>query len=55
VPAVDAGRLRQSLHLLVGFLFGCVAAAVAVAMLRDWAWSLPVALSGVAIALSAAK
>jgi len=55
VSAVDAGRLRQSLHLLVGFFFGCVVAAVAVAMLRDWAWSLPVVLSGVAIALSAAK
>jgi len=29
-----------------------VVAAVAVAMLRDWAWSLPVVLAGAAIALS---
>jgi len=55
LPPADAGRLRQSLHLLVGFLFGCVVATPAVALLRDWAWLLPAALSGAAIALSAAK
>jgi hypothetical protein len=50
-------RMREwgSLHLLVGFLLGCAVAAVAVSTLRDWAWSLPVVLSGAAIALSAAK
>jgi len=52
LPSADAGRLKQSLHLLIGFLLGCVVAAVAVAMLRDWAWSLPVVLAGAAIALS---
>jgi uncharacterized membrane protein YoaK (UPF0700 family) len=52
LPSADAGRLKQSLHLLIGFLLGCVVAAVAVAMLRDWAWSLPVMLAGAAIALS---
>ena len=47
---VDAGRLKRSLHLLVGFLLGCVMAAYAVTMLEDWAWALPVALSGAALA-----
>lgn len=52
---VDASRLKRSLHLLFGFLLGCVAAASAVSVLGDWAWSLPVVLSGVAIAVCAAK
>jgi uncharacterized membrane protein YoaK (UPF0700 family) len=47
---VDASRLRRSLHLLIGFLFGCVAAAFAVRALEDWSWSLPVLLAGVALA-----
>jgi uncharacterized membrane protein YoaK (UPF0700 family) len=46
---VDAGRLKRSLHLLIGFLFGCVAAAFAVHELEDWSWSLPVVLAGVAL------
>jgi uncharacterized membrane protein YoaK (UPF0700 family) len=54
-PSVDASRLKRSLHLLAGFLSGCVIAAVAVSTLRDWAWTLPVALSVAAIALSTAK
>jgi uncharacterized membrane protein YoaK (UPF0700 family) len=47
---VDAGRLKRSLHLLIGFLFGCVAAAFAVRQLEDWSWSFPVVLAGVALA-----
>ena len=47
---VDAGRLKRSLHLLVGFLLGCVVAAYAVSILEDWTWALPVALSGAALA-----
>jgi hypothetical protein len=46
---VDAGRLKRSLHLLVGFLLGCVVATYAVSVLEDWAWALPVALSGLAL------
>jgi uncharacterized membrane protein YoaK (UPF0700 family) len=46
----DADRLRRSLHLLIGFLMGCVVAAVGVSLMGDWAWSLPVALAAVAIA-----
>ena len=47
---IDSGRLKRSLYLLFGFLLGCIVAAPAVSMLGDWAWSLPVVLSGVAFA-----
>ena len=46
---VDAGRLKRSVQLLIGFLFGCVAAAFAVDELEDWSWSLPLVLAGVAL------
>jgi uncharacterized membrane protein YoaK (UPF0700 family) len=46
---VDAGRLKRSVFLLVGFLVGCVAAAAAISVLGDWAWSLPLALAALAI------
>jgi uncharacterized membrane protein YoaK (UPF0700 family) len=46
---VDAGRLRRSLHLLLGFLLGCVVGTAAVTLLGDWAWSLPAALAAVAL------
>jgi hypothetical protein len=49
--AADALRLKRSLHLLFGFLAGCVAAAAAISLLGDWAWSLPVALSAAVLAL----
>src|SRR6267378_2977867 len=48
---VDAGRLKRSLHLLFGFLLGCVVSASAVSVLGDWTWSLPVVLSALAIAI----
>ena len=44
-------RLRGSFHLLIGFFGGCVGAAAAVSLLGDWAWSCPVALAGVALAI----
>jgi uncharacterized membrane protein YoaK (UPF0700 family) len=50
--ALDAGRLKRSLHLLCGFLVGCVVAAAAVSTLGDWAWSFPVALAAVAVVIS---
>jgi len=46
----NADHLRQSLRLLVGFLVGCLVAAVAVCFLNDWAWFLPAALAALAIA-----
>jgi len=48
---VDKARLMRSVRLLVGFLLGCIAAAAAISLLGDWAWSLPVALAAVAIAI----
>src|SRR5258707_3720195 len=48
---LDAGLLKRSLHLLFGFLLGCVVSASAVFMLGDWAWSLPVALAAVGVSL----
>ena len=42
--------VREDAHLLFGFLLGCVVSASAVSVLGDWAWLLPVALSGVALA-----
>lgn len=50
----DSDRLRQSLHLLIGFFLGCVVAAAAIPVLGDWAWSLPVLLAAVAIIYVAA-
>lgn len=47
----DAARLRSSLHLLLGFFGGCVVAAAAVTYLGDWAWSFPVVLAFVPVAL----
>jgi len=49
--AGDTERLRSTLPLLLGFFTGCVVAAAAVSLLRDWAWSFPVALAGVAVVL----
>jgi len=44
-------RLQKTLELVVGFFAGCIAGAAAVSWLREWAWSLPVVLAGVAVAL----
>jgi uncharacterized membrane protein YoaK (UPF0700 family) len=46
---IDRGRLKRSLRLLIGFLAGCLVAAVAISMLGDWAWSIPTVLAAVAI------
>ena len=45
----DGGRLRRSLYLLFGFLFGCVVAAMAISAMGDWAWSLPAALAALVV------
>jgi uncharacterized membrane protein YoaK (UPF0700 family) len=49
--AGDTERLISSLPLLIGFFGGCLVAAAAVTYLGDWAWSFPVVLAGIAIAL----
>ena len=48
--AAATQRLLQSLRLLVGFLIGCLIAGASVALLADWAWTLPVALAAGAMA-----
>lgn len=47
----DATPLNRSLGRLFGFILGCVVAAVAAWVAGDWAWSLPAALSAVAVAV----
>lgn len=48
-------RLKKTLQLIVGFCAGCVAGAVGVSWLGDWAWSLPVALAGTVLATVPAR
>ena len=48
---VDRGRMKRSLHLLIGFLVGCVVAVAAISVLGDWAWSIPTMLAAFAIAV----
>src|SRR5438309_1721946 len=48
-------RLVKTLQLVIGFFAGCIAGAVAVSWLAEWAWSLPVGLAGVAMALVAGR
>jgi uncharacterized membrane protein YoaK (UPF0700 family) len=49
--SADDGRLKQSLCLLVGFLLGCMIAAVAISVMGEWAWSLPTALAALVVAM----
>jgi uncharacterized membrane protein YoaK (UPF0700 family) len=44
-------RIEKFLPLLLGFFLGCIAAAAAVSLVGDWAWSLPAGLAGLAAAL----
>jgi uncharacterized membrane protein YoaK (UPF0700 family) len=46
-----AKELQKTLTLVGGFCAGCVAGVAAVSWLGDWAWSLPAALAGLALAL----
>jgi len=53
-PLIDGAkeRLRETVELVVPFCLGCVVGAAAVSWLGAWAWSLPVALAGIAVALT---
>jgi uncharacterized membrane protein YoaK (UPF0700 family) len=51
LAAADAEQLKSTLRLLAGFLVGCLAAAIAIYLLADWAWSLPLFLAALAIAV----
>jgi uncharacterized membrane protein YoaK (UPF0700 family) len=44
-------RLQKTVELLIGFCAGSILGAAAVSWLGPWAWSLPVALAGLAMAL----
>lgn len=44
-------RLKRTLKVVVGFFAGCIAGAVGVSWLGEWAWSLPVVLAGAAVVL----
>jgi len=46
-------RLRSTLRVVGGFCAGCVAGAAAASFLGAWAWSIPVALAGLAVAITA--
>ena len=45
-------HLRKAIQVVVGFFVGCLIGAGAVFWLGDWAWSLPVIMAGVALALA---
>ena len=45
-------RLHKTVKLLVGFFAGCVAGAVAVSLLKGWAWALPVVLAAAAVPIT---
>ena len=51
LAAGDTGRLKASLHLLIGFFVGCVVAAAAISPLGEWAWLFPAVLAGATVAL----
>jgi uncharacterized membrane protein YoaK (UPF0700 family) len=48
-------QLKNTLQLVVGFFGGCLAGAAAFSWLGEWAWSLPVVLAGVTVALVPTK
>jgi uncharacterized membrane protein YoaK (UPF0700 family) len=52
-PVVEDARvqLRKTLLLIVPFFCGCLAGAAALSWVGDWAWSLPVLLAGISLAL----
>jgi len=52
IKKLDSGRPTRSLELIGCFFAGCLAGAAACSWIGDWAWSLPVALAGVALAIS---
>jgi len=45
--STDDIRLKQSLCLLLGFLLGCVIAAIAILTIGHWAWLLPTTLAAI--------
>jgi len=52
-PVIEGARmqLKKTVQLVVGFFAGCLIGAAAFSWLGEWAWSLPVVLAAVALAL----
>jgi uncharacterized membrane protein YoaK (UPF0700 family) len=52
-PVIEGARmqLKKTVQLVIGFFGGCLAGAAAFSWLGEWAWSFPVVLAGVALAL----
>jgi uncharacterized membrane protein YoaK (UPF0700 family) len=44
-------QLKKTIQLVAGFFAGCLAGAAGVSWLGEWAWSFPVLLAGVAVAV----
>src|SRR5262249_50231782 len=44
-----ANRLRLSVHLLFGFLAGCIIGAATVSFFGDWAWAAPAVMASVSV------
>ena len=44
-------QLKKTVQLVAGFFAGCLVGAAAFSWIGEWAWSLPVVLAGVAVAL----
>lgn len=44
-------QLKKTAQLVLGFFAGCLVGSAAVSWLGEWAWSFPVLLAGVAVAL----
>jgi uncharacterized membrane protein YoaK (UPF0700 family) len=51
VMAEARTQLKKTVRLVIGFFAGCLVGAAAVSWLGEWAWSLPVLLAGIAIAV----
>ncbi len=47
----DAVRLRKAATLVIAFCGGCVAGALAIILLKEWSWTVPLILSGAAVAI----
>ena len=52
-PVAEGARmqLKKTVQLLAGFFAGCVVGAAGFWWMGEWAWLLPVVLSGIAVAL----
>jgi uncharacterized membrane protein YoaK (UPF0700 family) len=53
MPVMAGARtqLKKTAQLVIAFFVGCLVGAAAVSWLGEWAWSLPVLLAGIAVAV----